>query len=288
MSIIEDHGDSHLIGLYLREIGQYPLLNAEEEIDLTNRMNAGDEDARSRLILCNMRLVVNIAKRYQNQGHGLMDLIEEGNLGLIKAVEKFDVSRNCRFSTYATWWIRQFINRSISNHGSLVRLPSHKREYLYRAKVKFREMAQEKNRDPHPWEMLEALSADLSEQEAEEVVDLLFSPTLIETMDHEQASMTDHDSRFEDTLTPRPDHEISLLSRDGRIMEFVEKLGEREQYILIHRYGLSGDDPHAIKDIAEHLGLTRERIRQLHNDALNAIRDMMKQSGEEARDYIQT
>lgn len=313
---LTDVASDDTVGLYLKEMARVPLLTNEEEISLAMRLEQGylateqlnnlngdateDErdglllliedgrNAREHLIKANTRLVVSIAKRYMSRGVPFLDLIQEGNLGLMKAVEKFDYRRGYRFSTYATWWIRQFINRSISNHGSLVRLPSHKREYLYRAKVKFREMAQEKNRDPHPWEMLEALSADLSEQEAEEVVDLLFSPTLIETMDHEQASMTDHDSRFEDTLTPRPDHEISLLSRDGRIMEFVEKLGEREQYILIHRYGLSGDDPHAIKDIAEHLGLTRERIRQLHNDALNAIRDMMKQSGEEARDYIQT
>lgn len=285
MSIIEDHADSHLIGLYLREIGKYPLLSADEEIDLTHRMREGDEEARSRLILCNMRLVVNIAKRYQNQGQGLMDLIEEGNLGLIKAVEKFDVSRNCRFSTYATWWIRQFINRSISNHGSLVRLPSHKREYVYRGKKRFQEMAQQLGRDPYPWELLEVLQEDLSEAEAEETVDLIYSTNLVEPLETDMES-SDHDQRFEDNLIPRPDYEISLYSRDQRLNQYVERLGEREREIISKRFGLNGEEPLSIKDIAEEMGLTRERIRQLQNEGLKAIREMIEQSGEEAFDYF--
>lgn len=286
MSFVEDHADSHLVGLYLRELGKYPLLNAEEEIDLTNRIHAGDDEARSRLILSNLRLVVNIAKRYQNQGLGLMDLIEEGNLGLIRAVEKFDVSRNCRFSTYATWWIRQFINRSVTNQGSIVRLPSHKREYLYRAKQLFNKLAQDKGSDPNPWELQEALEEELSESQAQDIVDLIYSPNIIESLEGDQESSSDHDSRFEDTYAPRPDHEVSLLSRDERLLTYLERLNDRQRFILEKRFGLDGEDPLRINEIAELLNLTRERVRQLQNEGMQAIREMISQSGEQISDFF--
>lgn len=286
MSFVEDHADSHLVGLYLRELGKYPLLNADEEIDLTNRAHAGDDEARSRLILSNLRLVVNIAKRYQNQGLGLMDLIEEGNLGLIRAVEKFDVSRNCRFSTYATWWIRQFINRSVTNQGSIVRLPSHKREYLYRAKQLFNKLAQDKGSDPNPWELQEALEEELSESQAQDIVDLIYSPNIIESLEGDEESSSDHDSRFEDTYTPRPDHEVSLLSRDERLQTYLERLNDRQRFILEKRFGLDGEDPLGINEISEHLSLTRERVRQLQNEGMQAIREMISQSGEQISDFF--
>lgn len=286
MSFVEDHADSHLVGLYLRELGKYPLLTADEEIDLTNKTHAGDEEARSRLILSNLRLVVNIAKRYQNQGLGLMDLIEEGNLGLIRAVEKFDVSRNCRFSTYATWWIRQFINRSVTNQGSIVRLPSHKREYLYRAKQVFNQLAQDKGADPYPWELQEALENDLSESQAQDIVDLIFSPNIIESLEGDEESSSDHDSRFQDLFTPRPDYEVSLLSRDERLQTYIERLNDRQKYILEKRFGLADGEPMSINEISEHLNLTRERIRQLQNEGMQAIREMIIQSGEEIADFF--
>ncbi|MEW6239118.1 MAG: sigma-70 family RNA polymerase sigma factor [Candidatus Omnitrophota bacterium] len=279
MSFVEDHADSHLVGLYLRDIGKYPLLSPEEEIDLALKTRAGVAEARSRLILSNLRLVVNIAKRYQNQGLGLMDLIEEGNLGLIKGVEKFDVDRKCRFSTYATWWIRQFINRAITHQGSIVRLPSHKQEILYRARVRFKELSQELGRDPQPWEMIEALERDVSKEEAEAIVDLIYSPAIVEPLSGGDENQ-DHTARFEDAVTPRPDYEISLLSRDRRINEFVDRLGEREQFILKRRFGLDDEEPVSIKEIADHLNLTRERVRQLLHEALNAIREMIHQYGE--------
>jgi len=279
MTLIEDHADSHLIGLYLRDIGKYPLLTAEEEVDLSKRARAGDAEARSRLILSNLRLVVNIAKRYQNQGLGLMDLIEEGNLGLIKAVEKFDIEKGCRFSTYATWWIRQYINRDITHHGNLVRLPSHKQENLYRAKTVYLKLAQNLGRDPHPWDLMEELEKEMPPAAAQEIADLLLSPAIVEPL----SNPSEDDSyviNFEDTQTPRPAHEISLLSRDQRIREFIQRLGEREQFIINRRFGLDGEEPISLKEIAEALSLTRERVRQLQHEALKAIREMMEQSGE--------
>ena len=280
MPFVEDHGDSHLVGLYLREIGQYPLLKSEDEIHLAQRMKEGDAEARSRLILCNLRLVVSIAKRYQNQGLGLMDLIEEGNLGLIKGVERFDPDRQCRFSTYATWGIRQYINRAIANHGMLVRLPSHKREFLIKAKQLFNERVHQLGRDPYPWEMIEVLEAAMPNEDAAELVDLLYGPAYIEPflgIDNDQ----DHDQRFIDGATPRPDYQLSLLSRDERIFQFVGRLGEREQLILQRRFGLDGEDPASLQEIAVKLGLTRERVRQLQHEALEAIRQMIEQHGEE-------
>ncbi len=280
MPYTEDHADSHLVGLYLREVGKYPLLKSEEETDLAQKTKNGDQEARSQLILSNLRLVVNIAKRYQNQGLGLMDLIEEGNLGLIKAVERFDVERKCRFSTYATWWIRQFINRAITNHGNMVRLPSHKRELLLRTKQRFRELSHEQGRDLQPWELLEIMEKVESSDDLQEVIDLIFSPAIVEPLVGEDDE-SDHDSRFEDTVSPRPDFEISLLSRDKRINEFVERLGERHKYIIIRRFGLDNESPESLKQIADHLNLTRERVRQLLHDALNAVREMIHQSGDE-------
>jgi RNA polymerase primary sigma factor len=284
MPFVEDHADSHLVGLYLREVGKYALLTAAEEILLAQQTQAGDAEARSRLILSNLRLVINLAKRYQNQGLGLMDLIEEGNLGLIKAVEKFDISRECRFSTYATWWIRQYINRAITMQGSIVRLPTHKQEHLSRAKNCFREMVQHQGKDPKPWELLEKLCDTFPEEDAQEIVDLIFSPTVVEPMIGEDENQ-DHASRFEDTVTPRPDVEICLISRDSRVSEFVNRLGERDQYIIKKRFGLDDGDPTPVKDIADTLGLTRERVRQLQNIALKTLKDMINQTGEVADLY---
>jgi RNA polymerase sigma factor (sigma-70 family) len=280
MALIEDHGDSHLIGLYLREVGNYPLLNAKEEIELADKVKAGDAEARSRLILCNLRLVVNVAKRYQNQGVGLMDLIEEGNLGLIKGVERFDPSRKCRFSTYATWWIRQLINRAVTNQGSIVRLPSHKHEYLVRARQRFREMTKELGHEPTPWEMVEELEKTLKPDDAEQIVDLLFEPAYVQPLIGDDDNH-DHDMRFEDTVSPRPDYELSLLSRDKRINQFLERLGERERLIIQRRFGLDDDEPQSLKDIADDLGLTRERVRQLQHEALQAVKEMIEQQGEQ-------
>ena len=253
---------------------------------MATKVKEGDAEARSRLILSNLRLVVNIAKRYQNQGLGLMDLIEEGNLGLIKGVEKFDISHKCRFSTYATWWIRQFINRAITHHGNIVRLPSHKQEGLYRAKMRFKELAQDLGHEPSPWEMMEALEKEMSPNEAEDIVDLIYSPAIIEPL-YGSDDNQDHFSRYEDTLLPRPDYEISLLSRDKKINEFVKRLGEREQFIITKRFGLDGNDPVPIKEIAEELKLTRERVRQLQHEALKAIKEMIYQTGQ-PYDFLQS
>lgn len=280
MALIEDHGDSHLIGLYLREVGNYPLLSAEEEIELADKIKAGDTEARSRLILCNLRLVVNVAKRYQNQGVGLMDLIEEGNLGLIKGVERFDPSRQCRFSTYATWWIRQLINRAVTNQGALVRLPSHKHEYLVRARQLFREMTKELGHDPTPWEMMEALEKILKPEDAEQIVDLLFEPAYVQPLIGDDDNL-DHDLRFEDTVSPRPGFELSLLSRDKRINQFLDRLGDRERLIIVKRFGLVEQEPQSLKEIADELGLTRERVRQLQHESLQALKEMIEQQHEQ-------
>ena len=265
---------------YLREINETPLLSPDDEHQLAISIGNGNVEARDRMVRANLRLVVNIARGYTGKGLGLQDLIEEGNLGLIKAVERFDISHNCRFSTYATWWIRQFINRSITNQGSLVRVPSHKRETLYRAKLLSREFSQEMGRDPQPWELLVRLEKEIPSEEAQEIVDLFYSPAIVEPLIGTDDNH-DHALRFEDSMTPRPDYEISLISRDQRIFELVKRLGEREQFIVTRRFGLTGEDPSSLQEIADQLGLTRERVRQLQHQALAAIREMIAQSGEQ-------
>ncbi len=271
---IDDHGDSHLVGLYLREVGKYALLKADEEKKLAQETEAGDTESRSKLILANLRLVVNIAKRYQNQGLSLMDLIEEGNLGLIRAVEKFDVSKNFRFSTYATWWIRQFIGRAIQNQGHMVRLPSHKMENLQKARECHKKLVQELGRDPSIEELADRLTRmekPLEGKNANETAELFFQPAVIESLvgpDDEE----DHHWRFEDKNYVPPDVEIFLDARDSRMVQLVEQLGERERKIINLRFGLGGTEPKTLKEIGAELGITRERVRQIEQKCLEELR----------------
>lgn len=266
---IDDHGDSHLVGLYLREIGKYKLLSAAEERHYATLTDQGDANARTKLILSNLRLVVNVAKRYQNQGLSLMDLIEEGNLGLMRAIEKFDVSKNFRFSTYATWWIRQFIGRAIQNQGNMIRLPSHKLENLHKARECYKQLSQELGRDPLEEELAERLPFD--KKVARETAMLFFQPAVVETLvgpDEED----DHHWRFEDKDYVPPDIHIFLETRDKRIMELIDRFPERERTILTLRFGLNDEPPMTLKDIGIRLGITRERVRQLEQKCLEDIR----------------
>ena len=268
-SYVDDHGDSHLVGLYLREVGKHKLLSAKQEKEIAERADCGDQEARQKLILANLRLVVNIAKRYQNQGLSLMDLIEEGNLGLIRAVEKFDVSKNFRFSTYATWWIRQFVGRAIQNQGHMVRLPSHKMENLQKARDIHKQLIQEFGREPSEEEL--AARLPFEDKASKETAALFFQPAIIESLlgpeDEE-----DHHWRFEDKNYVPPDVEIFLDMRDKRIVELVEGLPTREKTIIELRFGLGGIDPMTLKDIGAKLGITRERVRQIEQKTLDELR----------------
>ncbi len=275
VSYVDDHGDSHLVGLYLREVGKHKLLSAKQEKEIAERADRGDQEARQQLILANLRLVVNIAKRYQNQGLSLMDLIEEGNLGLIRAVEKFDVSKNFRFSTYATWWIRQFVGRAIQNQGHMVRLPSHKMENLQKARDIHKQLVQELGRDPSEEELAANLPFD--DKTSKETAALFFQPAIIESLlgpeDEE-----DHHWRFEDKNYVPPDVEIFLDMRDKRIVELVEGLPGREKTIIELRFGLGEIEPMTLKDIGAKLGITRERVRQIEQKTLDELREKLEET----------
>ncbi len=278
--MVDERGDSHLVGLYLREVGKYDLLSAEEEADLARRTAKGDQAARQKLILSNLRLVVNIAKRYRNQGLSLMDLIEEGNLGLIRAVEKFDYTRELRFSTYATWWIRQFVGRAIQNQGSMVRLPSHKLEGLQKCREAFRKLTQQLGREPTEKELTNAV--DIDEKEKEAIVDLFYNPAIVESLTIGSEEEPNYSLKLEDTTVTPPDLEVFLRTRDARIIRLVERLPEREKRIIVERFGLTSGESKTLKDIGRDMGITRERVRQIQHKTMDKLRDMLTQSlGEE-------
>ncbi len=276
--MVDERGDSHLLGLYLLEVGKYNLLSAEEEAELARRIAEGDQAARQHLILANLRLVVNIAKRYRNQGLSLMDLIEEGNLGLIRAVEKFDHTRKLRFSTYATWWIRQFVGRAVQNQGNLVRLPSHKLDALQKCRETFRELSHDLGREPTEKELRSQL--DIIEKEKDDIIRLFYNPAVVESLMGSEDE-PDHSLKLEDTTIPPPDVELFLRTRDERIVRLVDLLPEREKRIIVERFALHGKEPKTLKDIGRDLGITRERVRQIQHKTVEKLRRMLLESMDE-------
>ncbi len=277
--MVDDRGDNHLVGLYLREVGKYNLLTAKEEVDLAKRTAKGDQAARQQLILSNLRLVVNIAKRYRNQGLSLMDLIEEGNLGLIRAVEKFDYKRRLRFSTYATWWIRQFVGRAIQNQGSMVRLPTHKLEGLQKCRNAYQRLTQALGREPTEKEIKDAIEVDEKEKDA--IVDLFYNPAIVESLTPGPGEEPSYASKLEDTTVTPPDVEVFLRTRDARIIRLVERLPDREKRIIVERFGLAGEEPKTLKDIGRDMGITRERVRQIQHKTMDKLKKLLTQAQEE-------
>ena len=255
----------------MQEISKIPLLEAEEERDLAIRVESGDEYARRKLILANLRLVVNTARKYHTKGLHFLDLIEEGNVGLIKAVEKFKVEKECRFSTYATWWIKQAISRAISKQGSLVRLPSHKIDNLNKIRETFNLMQQELGRAPNAEELSERI--DLPEKEKRETLDLFFMPTTLEylTDDYEQSSFK---LQLEDKETVPPDVTFFQRLRNEQVLHLLANLEGREKLIVSYRFGFKDGTPKTLEEIGDIIGITRERVRQILQKALLKLRSM--------------
>ena len=254
---------------YLREVRRSTLLTFKEEQQLGKRVMAGDERARQHMIESNLRLVISIGKRYMHRGFPFSDIVEEGNLGLIKAVEKFNYKRGFRFSTYASWWIRQYIERAIINQGKLVRLPVHVVERLNRYLNRTEQLVQALGREPRAAEV--ALKMKTSE---EEVLDL---KQLVRTTCSLDSPLNDRTDTFlrdviEDPTGLSPDETADGVRRRAELMAWVRELPEKEQTVIVSRFGLDGGEAKTLEEIGRTMGLTRERVRQIEMAALARLR----------------
>jgi RNA polymerase nonessential primary-like sigma factor len=262
--------------LYLGEIGFSPLLSAEEEVYFARRALKGHEASRKRMIVSNLRLVVKIARRYNNRGLALLDLIEEGNLGLIRAVEKFDPERGFRFSTYATWWIRQTIERAIMNQTRTIRLPIHVVKELNVYLRAARELAQKLDHEPTAEEIATSL-----DRPVEDVSKMLRLNERITSVDTPIGS--DGDKALLDIIADEKGHgpEEDLQDKDIKcsIVKWLEELNPKQREVLSRRFGLMGYEPSTLEDVGAEIGLTRERVRQIQVEALRRLRDMLGHQG---------
>jgi RNA polymerase primary sigma factor len=254
---------------YLKEIGTYPLLTAEQELLLAERVACGDQRARQRLIEANLRLVVSIAKRYSNQGLPLLDLIQEGNIGLMRAAQKFDYKRGFRFSTYATWWIRQAISRAIAEHSRTIHIPVHVVEIIYKIKRVARRLYQEQGLEPLP-EYL-AAAVGLPKERVVELLSVSDQPISLDApvADDEQYHLAD---TLEDLSMTRTTDEPGNQVQRENIEQAMNVLNERERIILEMRYGLKDGHSHTLDEVSVLFKLTRERIRQIEVKALRKLR----------------
>jgi RNA polymerase sigma factor (sigma-70 family) len=254
---------------YLREVRRSTLLNFKQEQELGKRVQAGDEQARQIMIESNLRLVISIGKRYINRGFPFSDIVEEGNLGLIKAVEKFNYKRGFRFSTYASWWIRQYIERAIINQGKLVRLPVHVVERLNRYMGKVEQLVQELGREPLALEVAKKMKTN-----EEEILDLKQLARTTCSLDSPINDRTDTFLRdvIEDPMCMSPDETADGVRRRTELMSWVKELPEKEQTVIVSRFGLDGDESKTLEEIGREMGLTRERVRQIETAALVRLR----------------
>jgi RNA polymerase primary sigma factor len=253
--------------LYVRQIGDGPLLTPAEERELARRKDEGDEWAKRRLIECNLRLVMSITRNYVNSGVPLLDLIQEGNLGLIRAVEKFDYRMGYKLSTYATWWIRQAVTRAIADQGRTIRLPVHVVDQVRRVMRARRILTQKLNRDPLPEEL--AQESGLEPKRVRELLDLVEDPVSLETPVGDGDSM--YGDMIEDTNSEQPDAVLAELLRGVELLAALESLNERMRHVLELRFGLNGQVPRTLEEVGAELGVTRERVRQLESRALREL-----------------
>ena len=269
------------VRMYLKEIGKIPLLSMEEEIELAKSMELGSEDARKRLAESNLRLVVSIAKRYVGRGMQFLDLIQEGNLGLIKAVEKFDYTKGYKFSTYATWWIRQAITRSIADQARTIRIPVHMAETINRLVRTSRQLLQELGREPTTEEV--AARADLPVERVSEIMKMAQEPVSLETpIGEEEDSHLGDFIQDDNVMVPQDAAAFTLLHE--QLMEVLLTLTEREQKVLRLRFGLDDGRPRTLEEVGRQFNVTRERIRQIEAKALRKLRHPSR--SKKLKDYL--
>ena len=254
--------------LYVRQIGDGRLLTAAEERELARRKDLGDEDAKRRLIECNLRLVMSITRRYTKAGVPLLDLIQEGNLGLIRAVEKFDYRMGYKLSTYATWWIRQSVSRALADQGRTIRLPVHVAEQVRRVQRSRRQLAQKLNRDPSIAEI--AADSGFTEERVEELFELIEDPVSLETPVGDGESMVG--DLIEDEKSESPDGATAAHARTAELAAAIERLNPRMKHVVLRRFGLDGQPPQTLEEVGREMGITRERVRQLETRALKELR----------------
>jgi RNA polymerase primary sigma factor len=257
---------------YLREINDVPLLGAEEEMALSRRIRAGDMSAREHMIRANLRLVVSIAKNYVNRGLAFMDLIEEGNIGLLKAVEKFDPAKECRFSTYATWWIKQSIRRALINTVKTVRVPSYMVELVSRWKNMAMELTFKLGRTPTPAEIAHELAIPTDNWDVVRRTVQASTGGSCSTSLDVLSAVSD---LIEDGNCKQPHDELLEGHEVDRLYELLSSIDEREAEVLRLRYGLTDGEPMTLKAIGERIGVTRERVRQIENEALRKLNTIL-------------
>ena len=266
---ITDANTNDSVKMYLRDIGKYPLLTREEEIDLAKKIEQGDKAARDKLINCNLRLVVSIAKKYMNRGLQFLDLIQEGNVGLMKAVDKFDYNRELKFSTYATWWIRQGIQRAISDQGRLIRIPVHMGDIISKLAKVTRQLVQEKGREPTTAELAERL--DMPEEKILYIQRISQDPVSFETpVGQEDDSYLGDFLEDTNSLSPSEVAENKMLKE--LLLKVLSTLTPREQKVIRLRYGIDDGRQRTLEEGGKEFNVTRERIRQIETKALSKLR----------------
>ncbi len=267
IDITDSSGDS--IQMYLREIGKVPLLTAEEEVALAKRILKGEQAARKELVEANLRLVVSIGKNYTGRGLNLLDLVQEGNIGLFRAVEKFDYTRGYKFSTYATWWIRQAITRAIADQARTIRVPVHMVETINKLNQIQRNLVQELGREPTPEEIASEMGESLDK--VRQIIKVSQETVSLDTPvgDEEDSKLGDF-IEDDETLSPQDKSNLNLLSE--HVHEVIQFLSPREQKIIKMRFGLENGQSHTLEEVGKEFGVTRERIRQIEAKSLEKIR----------------